>query len=52
VIESAFELLDHVGALEPVRLLDLANVSGIPRETVRRLLQQLVAVGAVSREGN
>ncbi|OBK71899.1 helix-turn-helix domain-containing protein [Mycobacterium sp. 1274761.0] len=52
VIESAFELLDHVGALEPVRLLDLANASGIPRETVRRLLQQLIAVGAVSREGN
>ena len=51
VIESAFELLDHVGALEPVRLLDLANVSGIPRETVRRLLQQLIAVGAVSRVG-
>jgi len=52
VIEAAFELLDHVGALEPVRLLDLANVSGIPRETVRRLLQQLIAVGAVSRDGN
>jgi DNA-binding IclR family transcriptional regulator len=51
VIDSAFELLDHVAALEPVRLLDLANVSGIPRETVRRLLQQLIAVGAVSREG-
>jgi len=51
IIESAFELLDHVGALEPVRLLDLANVSGIPRETVRRLLQQLIEVGAVSREG-
>lgn len=51
VIESAFELLDHVSALEPVRLLDLANASGIPRETVRRLLQQLIAVGAVSREG-
>jgi len=52
VIEAAFELLDHVGALEPVRLLDLANVSRIPRETVRRLLQQLIAVGAVSRDGN
>src|SRR6516164_6484816 len=51
VIEAAFELLDHVGALEPVRLLDLAKASGIPRETVRRLLQQLIAVGAVSREG-
>jgi IclR helix-turn-helix domain len=52
VIESAFELLDHISALEPARLLDLANVSGIPRETVRRLLQQLIAVGAVSRDGN
>jgi IclR helix-turn-helix domain len=52
VIESAFELLDQISALEPVRLLDLANVSGIPRETVRRLLQQLIAVGAVSRDGN
>ncbi|WP_167374046.1 helix-turn-helix domain-containing protein [Mycobacterium paraffinicum] len=52
VIESAFELLDHVSALEPVRLLDLANVSGIPRETVRRLLQQLIVAGAVSRDGN
>lgn len=51
VIESAFELLGHVGALEPVRLLDLANASGIPRETVRRLLKQLIAVGVVSREG-
>ncbi|OBJ72421.1 helix-turn-helix domain-containing protein [Mycobacterium colombiense] len=52
VLESAFELLDHVAALEPVRLLDLANVSGIPRETIRRLLRQLIAVGAVSRDGN
>ncbi|WP_419538598.1 helix-turn-helix domain-containing protein [Mycobacterium colombiense] len=52
VLETAFELLDLVAALEPVRLLDLANVSGIPRETVRRLLQQLIAVGAVSRDGN
>ncbi|WP_157680235.1 helix-turn-helix domain-containing protein [Mycobacterium dioxanotrophicus] len=51
MIASAFELLDHVGALEPVRLLDLANASGIPRETVRRLLQQLIVVGAVSRDG-
>ncbi|OBA62510.1 hypothetical protein A5647_08055 [Mycobacterium sp. 1100029.7] len=40
-----------MAALEPARLLDLANASGIPRETVRRLLQQLIAVGAVSREG-
>ncbi|OBI79994.1 hypothetical protein A9X00_11590 [Mycobacterium sp. 1245805.9] len=51
VIKSAFELLDHLAALEPARLLDLANASGMPRETVRRLLQQLIAVGAVSRDG-
>ncbi|WP_142245419.1 helix-turn-helix domain-containing protein [Mycobacterium sp. IS-836] len=51
VIQGAFELLGYLGALEPVRLRDLANVSGIPRETVRRMLQQLIAVGAVSREG-
>ena len=32
------------------RLIDLANVSGISA-TVRRLLPQLIAVGAVRREG-
>ena len=26
VIGTAFELLEHVGALEPVRLIDLAEV--------------------------
>jgi DNA-binding IclR family transcriptional regulator len=52
VLRTAFELLEFVGALQPVRLLDLAEVSGIPRETVRRLLQQLIAVGVVSREGS
>ncbi len=50
VIESAFRLLGYVGALEPVPLLDLVNVSRIPPETVRRLLQQLIAVGAVTYE--
>jgi DNA-binding IclR family transcriptional regulator len=51
VIGSAFELLDHVGALEPVRLLDLAEATGIPAPTVHRLLKQLIEVGAVRREG-
>jgi DNA-binding IclR family transcriptional regulator len=51
VVESAFDLLEHVAALEPVRLVDLAAGTGIPRPTVHRLLQQLVGVGAVLREG-
>jgi DNA-binding IclR family transcriptional regulator len=51
VIGTAFELLDHVGALEPVRLLDLAAATGIPRPTVHRLLKQLIEVGAVRRDG-
>jgi DNA-binding Lrp family transcriptional regulator len=40
-----------VGALEPVRLLDLAEATGIPGPTVHRLLKQLIEVGAVRREG-
>lgn len=51
VIETAFDLLDLVGALEPVRLIDLVEVTGIPRPTVHRLLQQLIGVGAVRRDG-
>jgi hypothetical protein len=51
VIGTAFELLDHVGALQPVRLLDLAEATGIPGPTVHRLLKQLIEVGAVGREG-
>jgi len=51
VIGAAFELLDHVGALEPVRLLDLAEATAIPGPTVHRLLKQLIEVGAVRREG-
>src|SRR5262249_28773235 len=41
----------HVAALEPVRLLDLAEATGIPRPSVHRLLQQLTAAGAVRRDG-
>jgi DNA-binding IclR family transcriptional regulator len=51
VIGIAFELLEHVGALEPVRLIDLAEATGIPRQTVHRLLKQLIEVGVIRREG-
>ncbi len=51
VIESAFLLLDRIGELEPVRLLDLSAATGLPRPTVYRLLHQLIAVGAVRRDG-
>ena len=51
VIETAFDLLDLVGALEPARLIDLVEATGIPRPTVHRLLLQLIGVGAVRRDG-
>ena len=51
VIETAFELLEHVAALQPARLIDLSEATGIPRATVHRLLKQLIEVGAVRREG-
>jgi len=51
IIGTAFDLLDQVGALQPVRLIDLAEVTGIPEPTVHRLLKQLIEVGAVRREG-
>ena len=51
VIGAAFDLLSHIGRLEPVRLVDLAEASGLPRPTVYRLLRQLIDVGAVHRDG-
>ena len=51
VIVAAFDLLDRVGVMEPVRLVDLAEATGIPQPTVYRLLRQLIDVGAVRREG-
>jgi hypothetical protein len=51
IIGTAFDLLDQVGALEPARLIDLAQATGIPHPTVHRLLRQLIEVGAVRREG-
>jgi hypothetical protein len=37
--------------LAPVRLGQLTDATGIPHATVHRLLQQLIAVGAVRRDG-
>ena len=51
VLEAAFDLLDHVAALQPARLIDLSQATGIPRATVHRLLKQLIGVGAVLRDG-
>ncbi len=51
VIESAFELLELVHTLEPVRLVELTEKAGMPRATVHRMLAQLIAVGAVCRDG-
>ncbi|MEU0501769.1 helix-turn-helix domain-containing protein [Nocardia sp. NPDC005998] len=52
VIETAFALLDYISVLEPVRLVDLAEVSGFARPTVYRMLHQLIEVGAVRRDGS
>lgn len=41
--------LAKFGKLEPVRLSDLAQVTGLARETVRRKLERLHALGKVER---
>jgi hypothetical protein len=51
IIGTVFDLLDLVGFLQPVRVIDLVETTGIPEPTVRRLLKQLIEVGAVRREG-
>lgn len=43
--------MHHVGALEPARLIDLAQATGIPQPTIHRLLKQLIEVRAIRREG-
>lgn len=52
VIDSAFALLDLVAELQPARLVDLSAASAMPHPTVHRLLQQLIHVGAVRRDGS
>ncbi|MEU7768930.1 helix-turn-helix domain-containing protein [Nocardia sp. NPDC049190] len=51
IIGTAFDLLEYVGVLEPARLVDLAEATGIPHPTVHRLLKQLIEVDAVRRDG-
>ena len=48
------QLLDEMGLkkdaqLEPVRLSELAQITGLPRETVRRKLERLRELGKVDR---
>ena len=52
VIATAFDLLTHIRAWEPARLVDIAESAGVPRPTVHRMLTQLIAVGAVRKDGN
>jgi DNA-binding IclR family transcriptional regulator len=52
VVESSFALLELVAALQPARLVDLTDASGMPHPTVHRLLQQLMTVGAIRRDGS
>lgn len=53
-LEANEALLDQRGRLKvdlaPVSALSLAQVAGLPRETVRRKLEQLEALGKVERD--
>lgn len=40
------------GTLRPVRLVDLSQITGLPRETVRRKLERLLEAGKVMRDDN
>jgi IclR family acetate operon transcriptional repressor len=50
VLEGAFEILDALGRADAgLGLTELANATGLAKTTVRRLAEQLVAVGAAQR---
>jgi IclR family transcriptional regulator, acetate operon repressor len=51
VLEGAFALLEAVERAGESRLTALAAESGLPKTTARRLLEQLVELGAVERSG-
>ncbi|HEV3355422.1 MAG TPA: helix-turn-helix domain-containing protein [Pseudonocardiaceae bacterium] len=51
VLEGAFSVLSALGELEQAGLTALATASGLPKATAHRLLDQLLAVGAVERVG-
>ncbi|GAB3980677.1 IclR family transcriptional regulator [Actinoallomurus acanthiterrae] len=49
VLEGAFGLLEAVREAQEAGLTTLAAVSGLPKATAHRLLEQLVGLGAVER---
>lgn len=51
VLEGAFALLSALGEADQAGLTALAVASGLPKATTHRLLDQLIAVGAVERAG-
>lgn len=51
MLEGAFGLLGALGELDQAGLTALAVASGLPKATAHRLLDQLIAVGAVERAG-
>jgi IclR family acetate operon transcriptional repressor len=51
VLEGAFGLLSALSEVDQAGLTALAVASGLPKATTHRLLDQLIAVGAVERAG-
>jgi DNA-binding IclR family transcriptional regulator len=51
VLEGAFAVLTALGSADQAGLTALAAASGLPKATTHRLLDQLIAVGAVERAG-
>ena len=51
MLEGAFAVLTALGDAEQSGLTALAAASGLPKATTHRLLDQLIAVGAVERAG-
>jgi hypothetical protein len=51
VVESSFAILELVGALQPARLVDLTDVSGMPHPSVHRLLALLIWPAATPTPG-
>jgi IclR family transcriptional regulator, acetate operon repressor len=51
VLEGAFSLLEAVNEVGEAGLTRLAAASGLPKSTTHRLLEQLVLLGALERNG-
>lgn len=52
VVDRIFSVLDEFTPGQPVTLADLARRTGIPKGSLHRLLQQLIAKGVVERSAN